>query len=142
MDSKDPSYRKTCTPEQLQLYYERIQFPQDLRERNVSPIARTKEGLSFLSILQKYQLAAVPFENLELHYSPHHNITLDPEHLFHKIVERNNGRGGYCMENLGLFATVLRSLGFDIMTTGARVNEAIEPTSAKKGWAGPRYNGW
>jgi len=142
MNTKDPSYRKTYTPKQLQLYYERIQFPHHLRENNVSLIAKTKRGLEFLKALQAYTLAAVPFENLELHYSSHHSITLDPEHLFHKIVERNNGRGGYCMENTGLFATVLRSLGFDAMTTGARVNEAIEPISAKKGWAGPRYNGW
>ncbi|TVY84787.1 Arylamine N-acetyltransferase [Lachnellula suecica] len=141
MDSSAPSYRKLYSAEQIQLYYERIGFPQNLRNKDVARFARTAEGLEFLTTLQKYQLAAVPSENLELHYSSHHTITLDPDHLFHKIVGQNKGRGGYCMEDTSLFGTVLKSLGFDVMTTGARINEAIEPVSGKKNWPGPRYNG-
>lgn len=55
-------------------------------------------------------------------------------HLFHEIVERNSGRGGYCMENTAIFGTILASLGYDITTTGARGNEAVQPRAAGKNW--------
>jgi arylamine N-acetyltransferase len=48
---------------------------------------------------------------------------LDPDDLFYKLVER--GFGGYCMENTNLFGTVLRSLGYRLYTTAARVNEGF-----------------
>lgn len=70
-----------------------------------------------------YHLAKVPFENLVIHYSPHHSISLDSEHLFQKIVER--GHGGYCMENNGFFSIALRSLGFDIWTVGGKVSATV-----------------
>ena len=46
------------------------------------------------------------------------------------------------MENTLLLATVMRSLGFSVMTTGARVNSAIQPVSQSKSWTGPSYDGW
>lgn len=46
-------------------------------------------------------------------------ISLDKEDLFEKIVTLE--RGGYCMENNLLFSTVLRTLGFEVVATGARV---------------------
>ena len=46
------------------------------------------------------------------------------------------------MENSCLFGTVLRSLGFDVVSVGAKVNEAVQPVSANKGWKGPKYDGW
>ena len=142
MANSDPSHRKIYTPEQIQLYYDRIQLPHSYRNEIDSQKARTQEGLKFLTVLKKYQLAAVPFENLELHYSFHHTITLDPDHLFEKIVGRQAGRGGYCMENNCLFGTVLRSLGYDVFSIGARVNTAIESVAANKNRKGPKYHGW
>ena len=142
MATFNPAHRQIYTPEQIQQYYERIQLPQSYRDTNVPSIANTPEGLKFLTVLQKHQLSNIPFENLELHYSSHHTITLEPQHLFHKIVERNAGRGGYCMENSCLFGTVLRSIGFDVFSIGARVNEAVQPIAANKGWKGPKYDGW
>lgn len=59
--------------------------------------------MEYLSLLQKYNLVAVPFENLTLHYSPHRAVVIHPEALFQKIVGDNNGRGGYCMENNYLY---------------------------------------
>ena len=89
-----------------------------------------------LKMIQLWQLAAVPFGNLVLHYSPHHTISLDTETLFTKIVERR--LGGYCMENNTFFATVLRSLGYDLYTTGARVSYAVD-----QGHKDPQgYGGW
>ena len=145
MASLDRWGRTIYTPSQIQAYFDRISLPHKYRDHVVlqnKAAARSAEGLEFLAILQKYNLAAVPFESLALHYSAHHTISLDPQNLFHKIVDRNAGRGGYCMENSCLFGTVLRSLGYDVYPTGARVNEATQPISASKGWEGPKYYGW
>lgn len=142
MTDFDPAQRQTYTAAQIQQYYEIIHLPRSAQSVPVSQLVNTAEGLAFVALLQKHQLAYVPFENLELHYSSHHTITLDPQHLFHKIVERDAGRGGYCMENSALFGTVLRSLGFDVVSIGAKVNEAVQPMSGKQGWKGPIYDGW
>jgi len=105
---------------QIDAYLSYIAFP--VTKYKISPeIAKSHDGLAYLSALQKYQLARVPFENLELHYSKERHISLDPTDLFDKIVAPRNGRGGYCMENNALFGLVLRSLGFEVIPTGARV---------------------
>lgn len=142
MASFDPSTRPRYTASEIQQYYQRIDLPASCRELVISDIANTQDGLDFLTVLQKYHLAAIPFENLELHYSPHHTISLDPRHLFHKIVGRNAGRGGYCMEVNCLFGTILKSLGFDTMPVGAKVNDAAQPRASKRDWPGPQYDGW
>lgn len=46
------------------------------------------------------------------------------------------------MENSTLLHTVLRSLGYTVHPTGARVNESVQPQSAAPDWRGPRYDGW
>jgi arylamine N-acetyltransferase len=133
------------TPEQVSEFLDRIALPAKYRSSPVlkdKNAANTAEGLAFATVLQKYFLANVPWENLDLHYSSHHTVSLDPMHLFHKIVERGMGRGGYCMENTAIFGIVLASLGYDIMTTGARVNEAMRSNAASKNWRGPKYDGW
>ena len=67
--------------------------------------------------LQVAHLFHVPFENLSIHASE--PIVLDDEALFAKIVER--GRGGFCYEANGLFAALLRALGFDVSMLSAEV---------------------
>ena len=137
--------RSTYTSSQIQAFFDRISLPQRHRSHPILQIpsaACSTEKVEFLAILQKYTLAAIPFESLSLHYSQHHNINIDPKALFHKIVERGNGRGGYCMENSCLFGTVLRALGYDVYPTGARVNEAVRSVSASKNWPGPKFDGW
>ncbi|KAK5019450.1 N-hydroxyarylamine O-acetyltransferase [Cryomyces antarcticus] len=139
MSTSDPSERPTYTAEQMTKYYDCISLPSKYRHELGSKsreAATGKDALSFLAALQRYQLASVPFENLELHYSPHHIINIEPEYLFHKIVERGTGRGGYCMENNCLFGTVLRSLGFDVYSAGARVSGSMQPQAELK------YTGW
>ncbi|KAL3425367.1 N-acetyltransferase [Phlyctema vagabunda] len=142
VDDPYPAEVPKYTSNQIQAYYERIKLPASYRVISVASIANTKEGLDFLTVLQHHQLAAVPFENLELHYSSHHTISIDPEHLFHKIVDRNAGRGGYCMENNCFFGTILRTLGFDVFAVGAKVNSAMQAVSSNKNWKGPKYGGW
>jgi arylamine N-acetyltransferase len=145
MATLDRYGRATYSPAQIQAFFDRISLPQRHRSHAVvqnRALAHSPEGLHFLAILQKYTLAAIPFESLALHYSSHHTVSIDPQELFHKIVERGNGRGGYCMENSCLFGTVLRSLGYDVYPTGARVNEAVQPVAALKNWQGPKFDGW
>ena len=67
--------------------------------------------------LQLAHLYAVPFENLSIHWEE--PITLDDNALFDKIVVRR--RGGFCYELNGLFAWLLRSLGFEVSMLSAGV---------------------
>lgn len=90
--------------------------------------------LAALSTLQLRQVAAVPWGNVALHYSQHRALPLDPDSLFHKIVERK--LGGYCMENNAFFSTVLRSLGYEIYISGARICNALMNTGDPEGFAG------
>lgn len=73
-----------------------------------------------LCALQNAHLVTVPFENLSIHYQQ--PIVLDDEALFNKIVTRR--RGGFCYELNGLFAALLRSLGFKVSMLSARVANA------------------
>ncbi|MFD9962008.1 arylamine N-acetyltransferase [Amycolatopsis sp. NPDC058986] len=72
---------------------------------------------SALRRLQEHHLAAVPFENLSIHLGE--PIELTEEALFDKIVGRR--RGGFCYELNGLFAALLRELGFAAALHGAYV---------------------
>ena len=119
------SARPTYTDAQVSDYFSYIRLPNDSYDLQYTPSKLHEPGnsLRFLRLLQQHQLAAVPFENLSLHYSPHHSISLDPEYLYSKIV--GTGRGGYCMESNCFFGTVLRSLGFNVCSVGARVSKGL-----------------
>ena len=67
--------------------------------------------------LQLAHLLTVPFENLSVHWKQ--PIILDDDSLFEKIVVRR--RGGFCYELNGLFAGLLRSLGFNVEMLSAGV---------------------
>ena len=60
---------------------------------------------------------SVPFENLDIHTGV--RIAVDGQVNFEKIVTRR--RGGFCLELSGLFARVLRQIGFQVDVLGARV---------------------
>jgi N-hydroxyarylamine O-acetyltransferase len=85
------------------------------RIRYTGPRAPT---LATLRGLHRAHLLAVPFENLDIHLG--RPIILDEDRLFDKIVTRR--RGGFCYEQNGLFAAVLRALGFDVTLMEARVS--------------------
>lgn len=93
----------------IKAYLERINY-----HGSLAPTAATLRGL------QVAHLLAVPFENLSIH--AHQPIILDDEALFTKIVEHR--RGGFCYEANGLFAALLRSLGFDVAMLSAEVAQA------------------
>lgn len=70
-----------------------------------------------LASLHRAHLLAVPFENLDV--SLGRPILLDRVALVDKVVRRR--RGGYCYELNGLFALLLRSLGYAVDLVSARV---------------------
>jgi N-hydroxyarylamine O-acetyltransferase len=70
-----------------------------------------------LSALHVAHLQAVPFENLSIHRGE--PIVLDERALFEKVVVRR--RGGFCYELNGLFAALLRELGFEVDMLSAGV---------------------
>lgn len=112
----------TYTEAQLARYLEHIGYAGDARQR------ASTDPLGLLADLQRHHMARVPFESLSLHYSKHRLLSLDPEDLFAKIVEK--GRGGYCMEVNTFFAAILRTLGFVLISAGARVRAS----DGYKGW--------
>ena len=81
--------------------------------------------LAALRLLQERHLLHVPFENLSVHLGE--PIELTEEALFDKIVTRR--RGGFCYELNGLFAALLRELGFAATLHAAQVfNDAGVPS--------------
>lgn len=80
-----------------------------------------------LRALQLARLQAVPFENLSIHAGE--PIVLKDAALFTKIVEHR--RGGFCYECNGLFAALLRELGFNVTKLSAEV------ANAKGGYSQP-----
>ena len=74
-------------------------------------------GVELLRRLHRRHLHAVPFENLSIHLGE--DMPLDESVLFDKIVTRR--RGGYCYELNGLFAALLRALGYQVSLLAARV---------------------
>jgi arylamine N-acetyltransferase len=119
------SHKPTYTDEQLEAYLKRIGYSPAQSESNLLQHLRQsieKDAFSALCELQRRHLAAIPWGNSGLHYSQHHTITLNPQTLFEKMVERR--LDGYCMENTGLLFIVLRSLGYLVYATGGRVSHA------------------
>jgi N-hydroxyarylamine O-acetyltransferase len=89
----------------IKAYLQRINY-----RGSLDPTAQT------LRELQLAHLLAVPFENLSIHAKQ--PIILEDDALFEKIVVRR--RGGFCYELNGLFAALLRGLGFkvDMLSAG------------------------
>ncbi|CDM36617.1 hypothetical protein DTO013E5_4595 [Penicillium roqueforti] len=118
--------KPTYTDQQLELYLNRIRYSHSAQsEGNLLQHLRQdieNDALSALGELQRRHLTAIPWGNSALHYSQHHTISLNPECLFEKMVERR--LDGYCMENTGIFFIVLRSLGYLVYATGGRVSHA------------------
>ncbi|HWM04269.1 MAG TPA: arylamine N-acetyltransferase [Actinophytocola sp.] len=73
--------------------------------------------IDLLRDLHHRHLHTVPFENLSIHLGE--PITLDEGQLLDKIIDRH--RGGFCYELNGLFAELLRALGFRVSLLSALV---------------------
>ncbi len=78
---------------------------------SVKPDAETLHGLQLAHLLN------VPFENLDIGLK--RPIQLSEEALWKKIIVHK--RGGFCYELNGLFARLLKQIGFDVTYLNARV---------------------
>lgn len=101
-----PTTLATLTPTHVTAYLARIGA--------VAPAAPT---LGALASLQRAHLLAVPFENLDIALG--RPIGVEPDRAFAKVVGER--RGGYCYELNGLFAALLRSLGYAVDQVSVRV---------------------
>jgi N-hydroxyarylamine O-acetyltransferase len=88
----------------------------------------TDPTLPTLTALHLAHLHSVPFENLDIHLQ--RPIVVDEAAFFRKIVD--DGRGGFCYELNGLFAWLLRQLGFQVTLLSGRV--------VNRGVAGPEFD--
>ncbi|NOT03802.1 MAG: arylamine N-acetyltransferase [Anaerolineales bacterium] len=66
--------------------------------------------------LQAAHMLTVPFENLDIGFRP---ILLDENSLWSKLITHK--RGGFCYELNGLFAWLLKEIGFEVTYFNARV---------------------
>ncbi|CZT13472.1 hypothetical protein WAI453_012432 [Rhynchosporium graminicola] len=119
------------SPSQLAAYEEHISLPSRFRQSSSPPL-----DIKYLTALHVHQISTSPYENLQLHYSKTHTVSLDPQALFKKIVTDKRGRGGYCMENSIFFNHVLRGLGWKVYTAGVRVRARVGDVPRGK------YQGW
>ena len=87
-------------------YLARLQYFKPLQ-----PDAQTLQGLHLA------HMCHVPFENLDI--GRNRPIRLTEQALWDKIVVQ--GRGGFCYELNGLFAWLLRQIGFQVTYLNARV---------------------
>jgi N-hydroxyarylamine O-acetyltransferase len=105
-------------PLDVNVYLNRIGLTESIR--------LDREGLRRL---QYSHLLRVPFENLDIHLG--RPIRLDRSSLFRKIVVQR--RGGFCYELNGLFAELLKSLGFQVTLLSAR-------GAKREGGFGPEFD--
>lgn len=68
-----------------------------------------------LAALHAAHLGTVPFEDYDIHHGV--PISLDLADVYGKVVSRR--RGGFCYELNGLFAALLRELGYDVTLVSA-----------------------
>ncbi|KAK6440637.1 hypothetical protein LTR95_003144 [Oleoguttula sp. CCFEE 5521] len=137
------SPRASYTAEQIHQIYDRISLPSQHRkpphDASTKAFARIPDGLAWLTTLQRHAVSTIPFESLSLHYSFDRRVSTDPQDVFTKIVTQNTGRGGYCMELNAFFGTFLRALGFEVLSTGGRVNSNQGSSDSE---AEVSYIGW
>lgn len=89
----------------VELYLERIGY-----------LGGREPSAENLAALLRAHRVAVPYETLDLWCG--RRTTLDPGALYDKIVVRR--RGGYCFELSGLFAALLRELGYEVREYAGR----------------------
>ena len=90
----------------ISTYLRRIDY-----RKPVKPDVETLRGL------QRAHMLHVPFENLDIGWK--RPIQLTDEALWNKIIGQR--RGGFCYELNGLFARLLKEIGFDVTYLNARV---------------------
>jgi hypothetical protein len=121
---------------QVAAWLGRISLPSSLTQYVDSPSAFPKTATSLQSLF-RCQITTFPYENLSVHYSQSHQVNIQPDVLFTKMMgPDHNGRGGYCMELSIFFHHMLRGLGFHVYMTGVRNRTRTDgkPQGEYQGW--------
>jgi N-hydroxyarylamine O-acetyltransferase len=84
-------------------------------------------SIETLTALHRAHLLAIPYENLDIHLG--RRLTLDPDHIFRKLVDEQ--RGGWCYEMNGLFGRVIQSIGFPVRYVAGAVGRATRGDSVE-----------
>jgi arylamine N-acetyltransferase len=121
---------------QVEAWLRRIGLPRDYLRYIDSPVSFPKNHES-LKTLFRCQITIFPYENLSVHYSHAHQVTIQPHALFEKMMKTpDEVRGGYCMELSIFFYHMLCGLGFDVYMTGVRNR------TRRDGVPQGQYQGW
>ncbi len=80
-----------------------------------------------LRALHRAHLLGIAYENLDLHRESRRELSLDVACIYDKIVRER--RGGWCYEMNGLFAWVLREIGFAVTLLGSAVGRLSNPSA-------------
>lgn len=92
--------------------------PQIIKDAYLNDLKITAAmDFDFLNQLQSKHIARYSFNSLAVVLG--HDISLEVEAIFNKIVEKK--RGGYCFEHNKLVLTVLKEIGFDVRLLMAKV---------------------
>jgi N-hydroxyarylamine O-acetyltransferase len=92
--------------------------PQIIKDAYLNDLKITAAmDVDFLNQLQSKHIARYSFNSLAVVLG--HDISLEIEAIFNKIVEKK--RGGYCFEHNKLVLTVLKEIGFDVRLLMAKV---------------------
>jgi len=81
---------KLLTPIQITAYLDRINLP-----KKYYPESKPTIDLAYITTLHVHHITSIPYENLSIHYSKEHNVSIEPDYLFDKIVRRGRGRGKF-----------------------------------------------
>ena len=115
--------------------YAAAQIVAAVRHEDVSPVdlgayfdrigyhGAAEPTLATLRALTELHPAAIPFEAIDVLLG--HGIDISPAAVDAKLIERR--RGGYCYEQNGLFARVLRAIGFEVDSLASHVRWMAEP---------------
>ncbi|MEV6139722.1 arylamine N-acetyltransferase [Nocardia sp. NPDC051990] len=110
MKPNDPAYHWNGAELDLDAYLARIGYRGDR-----TPTTATLRALVYA------HTTTIPFENLESILG--RPVPLDLESLQDKMIRHQ--RGGYCYENVGLFAAALERLGFGVTGLSGRVTMGV-----------------
>ena len=83
----------------------------------ISYVGPVKSDLGTLRGLHHANMLGVPFENLDIALK--RPIKIDEQSIWEKIITKR--RGGFCYELNGLFAWLLKEIGFDVTYLNGRV---------------------
>ncbi|RDW57441.1 hypothetical protein BP6252_13779 [Coleophoma cylindrospora] len=122
------------SPTQLETYLQHVSDG-ELKLHAIEHSLLTTDGrLTVLKALIRFHTSKIPWGSLANHYSVQPQPSLQLTDIVEKLVVRK--LGGHCLEIVPLFAAVIRSLGYDLYFTAARIGPSMA------GNPGVGFHGW